>query len=352
MAKTFRVGIIGAGGIARGAHLPGWAKLKERGVRVVALADINRKNAQNSAEKFEVPAIYSDYRRMLAREKLDAVSICTPAAFHCEQSVTALRKGLHVICEKPLCLSVAECRRIAAEVKRRRRVFMTAQHLRFRGESIALKKFLSKGPLGEVYYVHCRALRRRGLPPRPTFTSKKLSGGGPLLDIGVHILDLAWWLMGGPKVAAVSGYTSDRLVPRGGKMWNPWGDWDPRKTDVEDFACGLIRFSNDAVMFLESSFLLNMKERSVFTAAIHGTKAGATWPDCEIFGETRKQLTDTKIFNIPKSDAHDDEVRAFYQAIKLRKKSPVPIEETTQVIAILEGLYRSARTGREVRIRT
>jgi predicted dehydrogenase len=351
MSRTFRVGIIGTGGIARSAHLPGWAELKPRGVEVVALADVNRAAAEETAAQFEVPGVHVDYRKMLRAEKLDAVSICTPAAFHCEQSVAALKRGLHVLCEKPLCLSTAECRRISAAARGSRRVFMTAQHLRFGGESVALKKFLKGSPLGEIYYVHCRALRRRGLPAKPTFTSRKLSGGGPLLDIGVHILDLAWWLMGGPEAVAVSGFTSDRLIRRGGKLWNAWGAWDPRKTDVEDFACGLIRFRNDAVMFLESSFLLNMKERSVFTAQLCGTKAGAIWPDCEVFGERDRQLTDTKVFNIPKLKAHNEEVRAFFEAASGRGKSPVPITESAEVIAILEALYRSASSGREVRVR-
>jgi predicted dehydrogenase len=351
MARTFRVGIIGAGGIASGAHLPGWAELKDRGAEVVALADVNSKTAEATAAKFDVPAVYSDYRKLLSNEKLDAVSICTPAAFHCEHAVAALKRGLHVLCEKPLCLSSVEVRRISAALKKARKVFMTGQHLRFMGESVALKKYLAGGTLGDVYYVKCRALRRRFVPARPTFTSKKLSGGGPLLDIGVHILDLAYWLMGTPKPVAVSGFTSDRMIPRGGKIFNAWGDWDPKTTDVEDFACGLVRFANDAVLYLESSFVLNMKERSVFTASLHGTEAGATWPDCEIFSERNKQVTDTKIFNIPKAKAHTDEVRAFFEAVKGRKKSPVPIEETAQVIAILEGLYKSAELGREVRIR-
>ncbi|MHC4917059.1 MAG: Gfo/Idh/MocA family protein [Planctomycetota bacterium] len=351
MAKEFRVGIIGSGGIAQNAHFPGWAALEDRGAKVVALADVNRKTARTAAEKFNVPGVYTDYRKMLRSEKLDAVSICTPAALHCEQAVAALKRRLHVLCEKPVCLSTAECRRISAAARKSRRVFMTGQHLRFTGDSVALKQYMEGSPLGEIYYVHCRALRRRGLPARPTFTSKKLSGGGPLLDIGVHILDLAWWLMGGPRPVAVSGFTSDRLIARGGKLWNAWGDWSPRKTDVEDFACGLIRFENDAVMYLESSFLLNLKERSVFTAQICGTEAGVLWPDCEIFGEKKKQLTDTKIFNIPKLKAHNEEVRAFYEAAVGRKKSPVPIAESSQVIAILEALYASADRGREVRIR-
>jgi len=351
MARAFRVGIIGAGGIARGAHLPGWTALRDRGVEVVALADVNREAAEDAAQEFEVPATYTDYRKLLKAEKLDAVSICTPAAFHCEQAVASLRKGLHVLCEKPLCLSTAEVRKIRAAAGKTRRTFMTGQHLRFKGESIALKQYLEGGTLGEIYYVKCRALRRRFLPARPTFTSKKLSGGGPLLDIGVHILDLAYWLMGAPRAVAVSGFTSERMIPMGGQIFNGWGDWDPRKTDVEDFACGLVRFANDAVLYLESSFVLNMKERSVFTAQLCGTRAGALWPDCEIFGEKNKQVTDTKIFNIPEAEAHKDEVRAFFEAATSRRKSPVPLEETAQVIAILEGLYKSAELGREVRIR-
>ena len=351
MAREFRVGIIGTGGIAQNAHLPGWTKLADRGVKVVALADLNRKTAAAAAEKFDVPAVYTDYRKMLRSEKLDAVSVCTPAAFHCEQSVAALKRRVHVLCEKPTCLSTAECRRISAAARKSRRVFMTGQHLRFTGDSVALKEYLDSNPLGEIYYVHCRALRRRGLPARPTFTSKKLSGGGPLLDIGVHILDLAWWLMGGPRAVAVSGFTSERMIAKGGRIWNAWGTWDPRKTDVEDFACGLIRFENDAVMFLESSFLLNLKERSVFTAQLCGTKAGAQWPDCEIFSEKNKQLTDTKVFNIPKREAHSDEVRAFYEAAVGGRKSPVPIAESSEVIAILEALYDSAGKGREVKVK-
>jgi predicted dehydrogenase len=352
MAKSFKVGIIGSGGIARAAHLPAWAVLKDRGVEVVAVADINKENAEKAAAEFKVPEVHTDYRKLLARKQLDAVSICTPAALHREHAVAALERGVHVLCEKPLCLSSVECADIAVAVKKSGKLFMTAQHQRFTGEAQALKRYVADGSLGDVYYVHARALRRRTLPALPTFMFKKLSGGGPLLDIGVHILDLAWWLMGKPRPVTVSGVTHNKMVRKGGKIYNSWGEWDPKKTDVEDFACGLVRFDTGAVLYLETSFILNMKERSVFTATLHGTEAGAQWPDCEIFSEKSKLVTDTRITNVnAKVNAHHAEVAAFFEAIQGKKPSPVPISETRWVIAMLEGLYRSAEHAAEIRLK-
>lgn len=350
MAGKFRVGLIGAGGIARGAHLPGWQALKDKGVEIAAAADPDRGAAEKTAAQFQIPRIYRDYREMLRREKLEAVSICSPAAFHAEQSVAALGRGLHVLCEKPLCVSTRECRRIAQAAKKSRRVFMTAQNHRFGGAARALKAYAADGLLGDIYYVHARALRRRLLPARPTFTSRRLSGGGTLLDIGVHILDLSWWMMGCPRPVTVSGVTSNRMIPKGGKLYNSWGDWDPKATDVEDFACGLIRFATGATLFLETSFILNMKENTIFQANFYGTEAGASWPDCEIFGERNKQVTDTRIVNVPKLDHYKEEVAAFHAAATGRGRSPVPLEQTYWIIAMLEGLYRSAAAGREVRL--
>ncbi len=258
MAKTLRVAMIGCGGIA-GTHLKGYQLLDD--VEVAVACDVSEDNAKKRAEEFSIPAVETDYRKVLADESIDAVDICTPNAVHMPLTVAALKAGKHALCEKPLARSAAEVRKMISARNKSGKILMCAQHQRFQATSQTLKAYLDANPLGEVYYTRAWALRRRQVPAwgSGTFINKAISGGGPCIDIGVHILDLALFFMNNFKPVSVSGITIDKLG-KNSALFNQWGDYDRKEFTVEDFAAGFVRFADGAALSLECSFMLNKKE--------------------------------------------------------------------------------------------
>ncbi len=350
MARKLRLALIGCGGIA-GAHLRGYQNIPEAGI--VVACDVSADAAKGTAEKFAIPDVATDYRKVLARRDVDAVDVCTPNAFHMPITVAALKAGKHVLCEKPLARSAAEVKTMIAARDRSGKILMCAQHQRFEPTSLALKSLLDATDLGEVYYARAWANRRRQVPGwgAGSFIQKKISGGGPCIDIGVHILDLTLHFMGNFQPVSVTGVTCDKLG-RNPKLMNQWGDYDRRKFDVEDFAAGMVRFADGAAISLECSFMLNEKQPRM-CCQLFGTKAGASWPDLEIVGESNRVLTDTKVAYVPAKapGGHEQECRAFVHAVLDGGESPVPAEQSLAVVAILEALYKSAAAGKEVRVK-
>jgi len=350
LKDSLNVGIIGAGGIARDRHVEGWQSLSDKGVRIIAVADIDKKRAEAMADLVGASHVFTDYKRLIALPQIDVVDICTPTYAHKEQAVAALRADKHVLCEKPMCVNPREGQAIIKAAARSRGKFMVAQHHRFSLAAQAAKDLVRQGALGEIYHARCHALRRRLLPPSPTFIYKRFSGGGPLLDIGVHILDLAMHLMDFPRPAAVMGSASAKLAHRK-DVFSEWGEWDRRGYDVEDFACGFVRFENGSTLVLETSWLLNMKEREDLSLRLFGTEAGLAFPEMAIYGQSGRVLTDTVLTGIKDNvHAHTREIHAFYDSIVNDKPSPVPADQNIHVIRILGALYRSSELGREVRL--
>ena len=344
--RTLRVGVVGAGGIAVSTHMPGWLAAPD--CRIVAVADVDKRAVRAAAEKFDVPHAFTDPTKVVTMDELDIVDVCTPNQFHGPIGVAALRAGKHVIVEKPMTATAAQARELVAAARQAKRKLMCAQHQRFKPESVALAKYIAGGRLGEVYYARAQAIRRRGLPNRPGFICMNQSGGGPLLDVGVHILDLTWWLMGCPKPVSVFGMADKKLAGR--KLYNPWGPWDPKQFDVEDFAVGMVRFANGGMLTLETSWLANTKH-TPFGCELFGTRAGATWPACEISTEKRGTLLDVQL-HLAKTDLepHHEEIRQFADAVRRDRPVPVPPEQSLTVVEMLDGIYNSSRTGREVRV--
>ncbi|MCG3179153.1 MAG: Myo-inositol 2-dehydrogenase [Phycisphaerae bacterium] len=347
MARKLRIAILGTGGIA-GAHLRGYRNISE--AEIVAACDVRADAVKKAAEEYQIPRTETDYRRVLAMKDVDAVDICTPNAYHMPMTVAALRAGKHVLCEKPLAITTAEVKKMIAARDKSRKMLMCAQHQRFVAPSLALKALLGGGTLGEVYFARAWANRRRQVPGWGNFIQKKVAGGGPCIDIGVHILDLTMHLMENFKPVSVTGVTCDKLG-RNPKLMNQWGEYDRKKFDVEDFAAGFVRFANGAALSLECSFMLNEKDPTM-RCSVFGTKAGAMWPEMEIIGESNRVLTDTKIAYTPKNapPGHEQECRVFAQAVLGGDKSPVPAEQSLAVVSILESLYKSAATGKEVKV--
>jgi len=342
--------MIGAGGIA-GVHLGGWKKL-EKDCELVCIADVNEQASKARAEEFGIPEVEASCDKLAARKDLDVVDVVVPNRFHKPYSVRALQAGKHVLCEKPLALTPKEVDAMIAAAEKAGRKLMCAQHERFQDSSRAMKQYLRDHPIGEAYYARAWYHRRRFLPARPGFIYKAQSGGGCCIDVGVHILDLAMHLMDHFEPVSVSGISVNKLSKRP-EMFSEWGghDYDKKGVDVEDFAGGVVRFADGAALNLECSFLLNTKPHAEQRIDVYGTNYGIQWPSCEVFSQTKNDYLDMKIdVRSSGAKAHHEEIREFAEAVMGDTEVPVPPHQSRAVMAILDGLYRSQATGKEVRI--
>ena len=349
MSKSkFRVGVIGTGGIFRGVHVPAWKNIPD--AEIVAVADVDTDRASTLARELGIEHVFADYRELVKLD-LDAVDVCTPNGVHTSAVLAALNAGKHVICEKPLATTVADVRRMGRLADKKKLKLMTAQHQRFTSSAMAIHKWAEAGHLGEVYHARVRAMRRAWLPGRPGFIDRKLSGGGPCMDIGVHALDCAMWIMGFPKPVRVSG-TAKVNFAKGTTIPGMWGEWDRKMFNVEDFAAGFVHFENGATMTLEASWLGHQPENEDMSFQLFGFKGGVKWPSGEFATVQDRNFVQGTLQNARQVEhPHREEVKAFYECVTKDKPSPVPWTETVHVIAILEAVYESQKQGREITVK-
>lgn len=340
-----KVVVVGTGGIAK-AHMKGWMKIPD--AQIVGACDKVAERAEAYAKECGAANVFTDFEKAVKSEA-DVVDVCTPNKFHSPVVLAALAAGKHVICEKPLAISPKEIEKMISARDKARKLLMTAQHMRFDGKSQALKKYIAGGCLGEVYYGRAWLLRRRMTPTWGVFASKELSGGGPGIDVGVHCLDLAMYLMDNFQPVSVTGIAPCRLAKKPG-IYNRWGDIDPKTYEVEDLAVGFIRFANGAALSLESSWMLNMPEPDIFKISMFGDRAGAVYPDLVIADEQNRTLINSTLTEAPQIGGHEAEIQAFFNAVTKGECSPVPPEESLQVVKILDGIYKSHQTGKEVKL--
>lgn len=351
MTKPVGIAMIGSGGIAQSVHLPAYQKLQAEGkVKIIAVCDANEETAKAAQAKFDVPHLFTDYAQMLAMGEVDAVDVCTPNFLHKQPVLDAFAAGKHVICEKPIALNAVEGQEMVDAGRKAGKKFMVALNMRFGGAPQAVKRFIDDGKLGEVYYARAQALRRRGVPSWGVFTQKDKQGGGPLIDIGVHILDLTLWLMGHPKPISATGQTYQKFGRKKG-VYNPWGAWDPEKFTVEDFAAGFVRFENGATLTLESSFVANGSD--AFQTTLYGDEGGvfldlSNASNTKFFREESGSLTDSQFVSLPNPGSHEAEIRGFVQAILDDTDVPVTGEQGLMVTRILDALYASSESGQPV----
>jgi predicted dehydrogenase len=349
MSKKLKIGIIGTGGIAQ-VHMKGYASMPDQ-CEIVAFCDVNSENAAAACEKWGPGKTYCDYQEMLSDPEIDAVSVATPNKFHVGPTVAALQAGKHVLCEKPLGMNAVECKQMCAAARESGKILQVGLQNRWTAAGRYMKQYIDTGAMGDIYYARAQALRRRGVPGWGVFIDKEQQGGGPLIDIGVHILDFTLYLMGYPKPVSASGKTWD-FLGKDPEIWNGFGDYDRSKFTVEDFAVGLIKFENGAVITLESSFMGNM-DGNPFATQLYGTKAGANIKvyeenGIEIYTEQNKQLFNMKPANVPYIESsHGDQMKAFVDAIQNGKPSPVPGEQGLVLNAVFDALYKSSETGKE-----
>jgi predicted dehydrogenase len=351
MAKKLKVGILGMGGIAH-YHVPGWRASPH--TELVAGCDINPAVFPVWKEKHGVDRVYDDYTGLINDPEIDIIDICTPNMFHALHAEAALLAGKHVLCEKPLAPTPDAIRKMIAARDRSGKMLMTAQHMRFQGNSQAIKREVETGVLGDIYHARSWVLRRGWLPIRPTFIYKGQSGGGPCIDIGVHVLDLTLWLMKHPKPVTVSGTARAALAHHAGAFSTWGGELVPEDIDVEDFAAAFVRFENGATLILEVSWLLHhdtpTEEGKVW---LYGTEGGCVWPKAEFMHshyDTRQLSNRSLLLTEDKMEPHALECVEFAKAVTEGLPSPVPAEHSLYVQTILDGIYRSQETGREVRL--
>jgi len=352
-----RAGIIGCGGIAESKEMPA---IKETGlVEMVAFCDIKAERAERAAQNFGTKdaKTYTDYRALLEEKDLDIVYVCTPNRFHSEMTVAALNAGKHVMCEKPMAINTAEAQKMVEAAKANDKVLTIAYQNRFRPDALYLKEECQKGVLGEIYFAKARAIRRRAVPTWGVFLDEYMQGGGPLIDIGTHALDLTLWMMDNYKPKYAVGTVYHKLNKQR-NTGNAWGDWNPEEFTVEDSAFGFVVMENGATIILESSWALNSLENLEAASLLCGTEAGADMFDgLRINGVRNGRLYVTKpdfsaggvdFYAGASSKPEVLEQLSFLNAVLGKGELTVKPEEALVVTEILEAIYESAKTGQPV----
>ncbi len=354
-----KIGIIGCGGIANGKHMPSLKNLQN--VEMVAFCDIIEERAIKAKAEYGTAdaKVYTDYKQLLEDKSIDVVHVCTPNRSHSFITVDALEAGKHVMCEKPMAINSAEAKKMIDAAKRTGKKLTIGYQTRQRGDSQYLKKEAEDGTFGDIYFAKATAIRRRGVPTWGVFLNEYEQGGGPLIDIGTHALDMTLWVMNNYEPEMVVGQTFRKLADQE-EQGNAWGPWDPKEYTVEDSAFGFIKMKNGAVINLESSWALNVADYHEASYMICGDKGGAdTLDDKARLNYIKNQRQCIEIPNLKaggaaffegKSDGSPAEIEAANWINAIRKDiDPVVLpRQALCVTQILEGIYESAKTGKPV----
>lgn len=355
MDRKTRIGIIGCGNISH-AHLSGYKTMLDR-VELVACCDIDEEKAKNYAAANGFQRSYKDYNDMLANEELDAVSVCTWNAAHACASIAALNAGCNVLCEKPMAMNADEARAMKEAAEKNGKLLMIGFVRRFGNDAEILQNFINSGTMGDIYFAKATYLRRSGCPGG-WFGDKRYSGGGPLIDLGVHVIDLCRYLAGKPKPVSVFGVTYNNL---GDNRANNKKDWVSKSNlgldfqyTVEDFATALIRFDNGLTLNVEASFNLNIKN-DTGNIELFGTKAGARIdPQIEFFSDMNQMFVDIKPSGntaLEFNGLFAREIKHFVDCVSDGIPCISPAEDGVTLMQILDAIYESAQTGHEALIK-
>ena len=349
--EKVRIGLVGAGNIAN-THLDAYKKLEN--VEIAAICDINAERMKETADIFGIEKRYESESEMIKNEQLDAVDVCVWNCNHAKCSIEALNAGLHVLCEKPMAYSAKEAEAMLEASKRNNKLLMIGFVLRFDRESAIVKDFADAGYFGDIYYSKASYLRRHG-SPGGWFSNKELSGGGPVIDLGVHVIDLTRYLMGNPKPVSVYAQTSDRLKDRKylktDVAWKPKDAKDDDIFNVEDFAVAVIKYEGGKTTLLETSYSLNGEDKT--EKQLFGTKGGIklSADGMKIYTEMNGYLADV----VPHVENYKfggemfkEEAAHFVDCIQNGTPCRASAEDGVTIMKILDAIYESARTGHEI----
>ncbi|MCC6455680.1 MAG: Gfo/Idh/MocA family oxidoreductase [Caldilineaceae bacterium] len=354
--KTWRVAFIGAGTIVQKGHIPSFQRLPN--VETVAICDVNLARAQSVAEETHIPHAFSDYEQMLAQVQPDIVVVATPNVFHTPMSIAALEAGAHVLCEKPLALTYGDAKAMMDKAAQVRRVLTVGTHYRWSTPMRSAKAHVDAGFFGDIYAARTVWQRRAGIPGYGSwFTNKDLAGAGSILDIGVHALDRALFLMNYPQPTTVSGALFAKFGTRGMGLGG-WGmDISSPATgaryDVDDLGWAFVRFANGAALQFQVAWATHMAEQ--FVTEIYGTDGAASVSHregVELYTTLNGQQAKIQV-EVP-NDPLGSYPRLIENFVRYVEGDPTaeivtPAQALTSV-AIIDGVLRSAAEGREVTV--
>lgn len=331
--KPIRVGIIGLG-IGRW-HIESYFAIPE--IKVSAICDTDESKLKSITIRYGILRAYSSYEELCQSSDIDAVSICVPNHLHSPIAIYALEHGKHILCEKPLSNSVADAEKILEASKKFPYLkAMIAMKFRFNKEAIYIKRMIESGEMGDIYYSFASYLKQSGANwgKDNWRINKNLSGGGTLIDNGLHLLDLAWWIMGCPKPVEALGSIYSRENPED-------------STSVEDIASGMIKFDNGATIMFDSAWR-SLIHDGTMTLRILGSSGSATlWP-FRIIYEGRRQIT-SKIMEHT-SIVPESQFRHFMQCIENNRQPISTIEQGITILKMIDAIYHSAREHKAIAI--
>lgn len=368
--RKIKVGFIGCGGIANSKHLPGMAFYNDE-VDLCAFCDLVPEKAEAAANKYgsENAKVYTDYRELLKDPEIDAVHVLTPNVSHCEITVAALNAGKHVMCEKPMAATTKDAKKMLEARDRSGKMLTVGYQYRHFEQNAIAKKVVEEGYVGDIYYAEATNLRRRGVPTWGVFTDKEQQGGGALIDIGTHALDLVLWMMNDYDVDYVVGTSFEKL----GKLLEPEEQgqvfngtprvWDNRSFDVDDMSVGMIKMKSGAVINLKAAWAVNIDEdagaNGNASVLLAGTKGGLNTIDSQVrlnhVIANRKTVSYigaapvSKIWttaNDPNKKSKEAEI--WIDALNGKRDLFVTAEQAYVVSRILDAIYRSSETGKPV----
>lgn len=340
MTQKLKYACIGAGGIARKKHLNGYSRLSE--VEIVAICDICRNAAEKLASDFEVPHVYTDYLEMLEKEKPDIVSVCTPNVTHKQITIDVLNHGCHVHVEKPMALNAAEAHEILAAAKKNGKKVQVGLNKRFLSSTVLLDRLLAQKFFGDIYHVRCGWERNSGIPGVGSwFTNHAQSGGGALIDLGVHYLDLAMYIMGWPEPASVSGVLNNQFLFDSTRIRRGYHSADG-PIDVEDAANGTVVMRDGQTLEYCFSWASNM-EKEIRYVEVYGTKAGFRMVNDELRLFT--QLGGTMFTLMPDAATmplDENEFASFAQSIEEDREPVASAMQATKIMELIDLIYRDS----------
>ena len=355
-SAKIRAAVIGIGWAGQ-QHLKGY--LSHDDVEVVGVADTAEVQLHEVQKQFELSAGFTDYRELLDETHPDVVSVGTPNFAHAEPAIEALDRGIHVLIEKPLARSYAEGLKMVEAAQHNDRVLQVVFNHRYRPDVITMKRFVDQGGVGEIYHAKSRWLRRSGIPGDGLkwFSSRELSGGGPLIDLGVHMLDMALHIMGEPEVESVSAATYNLL----GRQIVTERSGEEARFDVEDFATSFIRLAGGKTLTLEASWALHREDGDLLNLILYGERGGAEMVSkghksedsvrfySEVSG-VHAEITPVSTDDGNSIPGHERVVRQFIDRVREGSCSQHHGQEGLLRTWIIDAIYRSARESREIKL--
>ncbi len=355
-SRRLKVGIIGTGWIAE-SHIESYLQMPD--VDIVAAADLIPGKAEKFMERYGVKGVhfYPSHKELLDNEELDAVSVCTYNTQHAIPTIYALEKGVNVLLEKPMCVTIDEAADIMRAEKKSGKILSIGFQPRLDANMQMIKKIVESGELGKIYYIQTGGGRRRGIP-NSTFIEKKTAGVGALGDIGCYSLDMVLNAIGYPKPLTISAYSSNYFGTN--PLYN--NPADAARFDVDDFAAAFIRLEGDIVLDFRIAWAMHIDTPG--DTIILGTKAALRIPstDCwngtvggpmtmyfDVAGE-QTQTTIPLVKNPDDKGLFYHKIRSFLDAVKNGGTAPVPTSQILYNQAIIDGLVKSAECGHEIKI--